>query len=250
MRTAPPSHLGSLRDGISLLRRHLALTFGLAVLAMLLAQLGPALELAAKAGRDPLLQPLFGAVGLLPLEMYVLPRLQARLDAERLDHPKNRRESWIQTFDGRWLMTFGVRMLLSALVGVGLVVFILPGILLLTIFGWAPMRVLLRGDRLMEAFRWSQTSMARHWPRVVQAVLAMVLLLLIYQAATGYALGHFVPALVSETGADAWLRLKHPAFWVLGFTGGLLNLWLSATMLALYHRLEAAVQASSESSAR
>lgn len=250
MRTPPPSHLGSLRDGIALLRRHPGLTLGLAVLAMALAQLGPALELAAKAGRDPLLQPLFGAVGLLPLEMYFLPRLQARLDAERLDPPQNRLDSWSQTFDGRWLLTFGVRMLLSAAVGVGIVLFILPGILLLTLYGWAPMRVLLRGDHLVDAFRWSQSAMARHWPRVVQAVLAMVLVLLGYQAVTGYALGRFVPSLASETGADAWLRLKHPAFWILGFAGGCMNLWLTASLLALFHRLEAAVQAPSESLSR
>lgn len=250
MRTTPPSHLGSLREGIALLRRHPGLTLGLAVLAMALSQLGPALELAAKAGRDPLLQPLFGAVGLLPLEMYFLPRLQARLDAELTDPPQNRLESWTRTFDARWLLTFGVRMLVSALVGVGLVVFILPGILLLTLFGWAPMRVLLRGDRLLEAFRWSQSAMARHWPRVVQAVLAMVLVLLVFQAASGYALGHFVPALNSDAGADAWLRLKHPAFWFLGFAGGLLNLWLTTSLLALFHRLEAAVQGASESLSR
>lgn len=233
-----------------MLRRHPGLAFGLAVLAMALAQLGPALELAAKAGRDPLLQPLFGAVGLLPLEMYFLPRLQARLDAERLDHPQNRLDAWTRTFDARWLLTFGVRMLVSAAVGVGIVLFILPGILLLTLYGWAPMRVLLRGDRMGDAFRWSQSAMARNWPRVVQAVLAMVLVLLVFQAGSGYALGHVVPSLNSDTGADAWQRLKHPAFWILGLAGGLLNLWLTASLLALYHRLEAVVQASPSPSSR
>ena len=141
-------------------------------------------------------------------------------------------------------------MLLSAAVGVGIVLFILPGILLLTLYGWAPMRVLLRGDHLVDAFRWSQSAMARHWPRVVQAVLAMVLVLLGYQAVTGYALGRFVPSLASETGADAWLRLKHPAFWILVFAGCFMNLWLTASLLALFHRLEAAVQAPSESLSR
>jgi hypothetical protein len=250
MRTVPPSHLGSLREGLSLLRRHPGLALGLAVLAMLLAQLGPALELAAKAGRDPLFQPLFGAVGLLPLEMYFLPRLQARLDAERLDAPGNRAAAWTATFDGRWLAAFGVRMLLSAAVGVGLVLFILPGILLLTLYGWAPMRVLLRGDRMGDAFRWSQSAMARNWPRVVQAVLAMTLVLLVYQAATGFALTRLLPASDPEAGLDAWLRLRHPAFWAIGFLGGCLNLWLSASLLALFHRLEATVQASPSPSPR
>ena len=250
MRSVPPSHLGCLREGITLLRRHPALTLGLALLAMLLGQLGPALELAAKAGASTVIQPLFGAVGLLPMEMYLLPRLQARLDAEALDQAKNRREGWVQTFDGRWLRTFGARMLLSLLAGVGLVLFILPGILVLTLFGWAPLRVLLRGDSLMDAFRWSQTTMARHWPRVVQAVLAMAMVLLAYQMISTYALAHVLPSVNQELGPDAWLRLRHPAFWILGFTSGLLNLWLTTSLLALYHRLEAAAQASPASSSK
>ena len=47
------------------------------MLAMALAQLGPALELAAGTGPSLLLQPIFGFAGLLPLEMYFIPRLQA-----------------------------------------------------------------------------------------------------------------------------------------------------------------------------
>lgn len=250
MRTIPPSHLGSLREGVSLLRRHPGLVLGLGLLAMLLAQLGPVLELAAKAGRNPMLQPIFGAVGLLPLEMYLLPRLQAQLDAEQLDPPGNRRGTWTDTFDHRWLPTFGARMLLSFAAGLGLVLFILPGILVLTLFGWAPLRMLLRGDRLVEAFRWSQAAMARHWLRVVQAVLAMVLVLLAYQAISAFAVQRLLPGLDPDLGPDAWLRLRHPAFWVIGFTGGLLNLWLTTSLLALYHRLEVAVQTSPESSSR
>ena len=243
MRAVPPSHLPSLREGLSLLRRHPALTLGLTVLAMLLSQMGPLLELAAKAGSSLLFQSLFGAVGLLPLEMYFFPRFQARLDAEVLNPPKNPLETWTHTFDARWMLVFGVRMIVSVMVGVGLVLFILPGIILLTIFGWAPLRVLLRGDSLMEAFRWSQSSMARHWPRVVQAVLAMVMVLLIYQGISGYALTRLLPNLDPQLGADAWLRLRHPAFWILGFTGGFMNLWLTAALLTLFHRLETAVQA-------
>jgi hypothetical protein len=242
MRAVQPSHLPSLREGLSLLRRHPLLTLGLTLLAMLLSQMGPALELAAKAGPSLLFQSLFGAVGLLPLEMYFFPRFQARLDAELLNPPQNRFEAWTHTFDARWLLAFGVRMIVSVMVGVGMVLFILPGIILLTIFGWAPLRILLRGDSLVDAFRWSQSAMARHWPRVVQAVLAMVMLLLVYQGVSGYVLTRFLPNLDPQLGADAWLRLRHPAFWILGFTGGFLNLWLTAALLALFHRLEAAVQ--------
>ena len=84
--------------------------------------------------------------------------------------------------------------------------------------------------------------MARHWPRVVQAVLAMILVLLAYQMVSGFALERLVPGIQPELGPDAWLRLRHPAFWVLGLTGGFMNLWLTAALLALYHRLEDAVE--------
>ena len=55
-------------------------------------------------------------------------------------------------------------------------------------------------------------------------------------------MGHLLPLGDPERGLGALLRLKHPAFWVFNLTGGLLNLWLSCTLLALYHRLEAAIQ--------
>ena len=80
MRTPPPSHLGALLEGLRLLKRHPWLALALAFLAMLLAQLGPALELAAGVGPNLILQAIFGFAGLLPLEMYFIPRLQAQLD--------------------------------------------------------------------------------------------------------------------------------------------------------------------------
>lgn len=246
----PPSYLGSLREGLALLKRHPVLVLGLSLLAMLLAQLGPALEIAAHAGRNPMLQPLFGAVGLLPMEMYLLPRLQAQLDAERLDPPQNRRNDWTRTFDQRWLPTFGARMLLSLAVGVGLVMLFLPGLLILTLYGWVPLRILLRGDRLAEAIRWSQAAMVKHWLRVVHVVLGVLLILVIYQAIMAVALARILPGLDPNLGPDAWFRLRHPLFWIIGWSGGLLNVWVSATLLALYHRLEAAVQASSSSESR
>lgn len=238
----PASHLGALREGLVLVRRHPALTGGLALLAMLLAQLGPALELAAGVGPSLPLQAIFGFVGLLPLEMYFIPRLQARLDAELRDTAGNPASAWAATFDGRWLRAFLARLGLSVVIGLGLLLFLLPGLLVLTLFGWGPMRVLLRGDHLLPALRWSQSAMARHWPRVVQAVLAMMLVALAYQVAAGWALERLIPATDPDLGPGALLRLKHPAFWVFNLLGGAMNLWLSCALLALYHRLEAAVQ--------
>ncbi len=241
MRVALPSHLGALREGITLLRRHPPLSLGLALLAMLLAQLGPALELAAGAGPSLLLQPIFAFAGLLPLEMYFIPRLQAQLDAEGLNSSGNPVARWRETFDGRWLQTFLLRLGLSLAIGLGLLMFLVPGVIILILFGWAPMRMLLRGDSLLPALKWSRSAMARHWPRIVQAVLAMMLVALAYQVGAGWVLDRLLPAADPDLGPAAMVRLRHPAFWVFNLLGGGLNLWLSCALLALYQRLEAAV---------
>lgn len=241
MRTPLPSHLGALREGLSLLRRHPWQFLGLALLAMLLAQLGPALELAAGAGPNPLLQPVFGFMGLLPLEMYFIPRFQAQLDADIQNTA-----SWREAFDRRWLPTFLARIALSMAVGVGVLMFIIPGIVIMTLFGWAPLRMLLRGEGFLPALKWSQAAMARHWPRIVQAVLAMMLVALAYQGLSLWVLERLVPSADVNLGPDVMLRLKHPAFWVFNFTSGMLNLWLSCALLALFRRLEAQVEAPSE----
>jgi len=238
----PPSFLGTLREGFVLLLRHPGLTAGLALLAMVLAQVGPALELAAGAGPSLLLQAVFGFAGLLPLEMYFIPRLQAQLDAETLNGPGNPASGWNLVFDARWLRTFLARLALSLAVGLGLLLFILPGILVLTLFGWAPLRMLLRGEDLLAALKWSQAAMARHWPRTVQAVLGMMLVALVYQVLANWALERLLPGADPDLGPGAWLRLKHPAFWIFNLLGGLLNLWISCALLALYQRLEAAVE--------
>jgi len=83
--------------------------------------------------------------------------------------------------------------------------------------------------------------MARHWPRIVQAVLAMMLVALAYQVGAGWVLDRLLPAADPDLGPAAMVRLRHPAFWVFNLLGGGLNLWLSCALLALYQRLEAAV---------
>lgn len=241
MRAPSPSHLGALRDGLVLMSRHPALSFSLVLLAMALAQLGPALELAAGAGPSLVFQSVFGMVGLLPLEMYFIPRLIAQLDAEALNVHGNPAAAWREAFDGRWLKTFLARLGLSVVIGLGLLAFLVPGIVILTLFGWAPLRMLLRGDSLLAALKWSQSAMARHWPRVVQAVLAMLLVVLAYQVAAGWALDRLLPSTDPDLGPAALLRLKHPAFWIFNLAGGALNLWLSCALLSLYQRLEGSV---------
>lgn len=133
-------------------------------------------------------------------------------------------------------------------VGFGLVLLLVPGILLLALYGWAPLRMLLRGESLRSALAWSQAAMTRHWPRVVQAVLAMMLVALAYQVAAAWILDLVLPPRALDLGPEALLRLRHPAFWVFNLLGGALNLWLSATLLALYWRLEQAVERLPQSS--
>lgn len=239
MQTPRVSHLGILREGFSQLGRHPVQTLLLALLAMALAQVAPALELAAGAAPSLLVQSLFAFTALLPLEMYFIPRYQVQLDAERLDRAGNPAADWRAGFDQRWLKVFLVRLGLSVAVGFGLVLFLIPGILILGLFGWAPLRMLLRGDGALDALRWSQTTMARQWPRVVQAVLALLTVALVYQAAAGWTLERLVPVADPDLVPGALVRLKHPAFWCFNFTGGLMNLWLSSALLALYQRLEA-----------
>jgi hypothetical protein len=240
MRPPTLSHLGALREGFVLLRRHLVHLLGLALLAMVLAQLGPALELAAGASSSLVSRALFGYLGLLPLEMYLIPRLLAQLDAEGLNTPENPSGQWRETFDARWLAVLLARLGLSLAFFIGFSLFFLPGIVILTLFGWGPLRVLLRGEQLLPAFQWSRITMARHWPRIVQAVLAMLLVALLYLIGIGWAMSHLFPALDPDQIPTAIVRLQHPAFWILNLTTALLNLWLSCALLALYQRLEAA----------
>lgn len=248
MATPRPSHLKALREGLNLLGRHPRPLLALAILSMALGQLGPALELAAGVDHQPLLSPLFGFVAVLPLEMYFLPRFLSQLDAEAQDPLGRASADWASRFDTRWMPSFLARMALTLAVGLGALLLLVPGLLVLTFFGWAPLRMLLRGDAFPAALRWSQAAMARHWPRVVQAVLAVALVLLTYAAASNWVLEHWLRGLAPEASPGALLRLRHPAFWVLGFTTGLCTLWMNTTLLALYHRLETAVAGAQSSS--
>jgi hypothetical protein len=228
----PPSQLAALPEGAALLLRRPLLALGLVAMAMVLGQLGPALELAARSGGGQASQALFSFVALLPLEIYALPRWSASLDAELAQDPANPKEEWTLRFEARWLKAFGAKLLVLP--------FCLP---IFAMFGWAPLRVLLRGDSLMEALRWSGRAMLRFWPRVVQAALAIFIVLLLGAMAILAATTAWIPA-AAQTDLTALTRLRHPAFWMASACSGLFSLWATAAVLCLYHRLERLVQSS------
>ena len=104
----PSSPSSALIDGVRFLGRRPAWTLGLILLGTLLGQLGPALEIAAKAGSDPLMGLALAWAALLPMELYFVPRWIARLDADLVDNPANAAARWPQPFEQRWLPSFAV----------------------------------------------------------------------------------------------------------------------------------------------
>lgn len=245
---APPprSQTGALLDGFRLLARRPAWTLGLIALGTLLSQLGPALEIAAKTGNNPLMGMALAWAALLPMELYFIPRWVSRLDADLLDDPGNPLSEWPKRFDDRWLRAFAASLLVQALGGFGLFLLIIPGVILLSLLGFAPMRLLLRGGQLGDAMRWSAHAMARHWPRIIQAALAI----LIFAFAGSLALAlaqNAVFARFGDAGPDALTRLRHPFAWASQAIGAAALLWVSASFLSLYQRLEKLVALSPDS---
>jgi len=233
MRSSALADLGSLSRGAGFLWRHPWQTLGLTCLTGVLSLLGPVLQIGVPLPKDPMISLILALVAMIPLELYFMPRWILALDAETLDHPRNPKASWQATFETRWLAACAAKALLYLSVGLGATCFLFPGLLILMIFGWSPWRVLLRGETLQAAAKGSAACMARSWPRVV---LVFSAILGVYLLALMGALGlqtHFVPDPVTP-----WTRLTHPAVWAIDLGGGLLNLWLSATCLALFHRLE------------
>ena len=233
----PRSQSGALADGFRFMARRPAWTVGLVLLGTLLGQLGPALELLAKAERNPVMGMALAWVAVLPMELYFIPRWISRLDTDLLDSPSNPGARWPALFDQRWLRAFGAGLVVQLLGGIGLLLLIIPGVVVLTLAGFAPMRILLRGETFPDALRWSARAMARHWPRIVQAALAI--LLVAFAGSLAIALAeNAVFTRFGTDGPDAWTRLKHPLVWASQALGSIALLWVSASFLSLYQRLE------------
>ena len=234
MMTSPKTELACLLEGTRHQIRRPAATLGIAALGMLLAALSPLLQLHAGLPDDAAVDAVLTFVGLLPLELYFIPRFLICTDAQRGQNPHNPPGGWRQRFEERWLRAFGGKAVLALAVGIGLSLAIIPGILVLAAFGWMPLRILLQGESLVQAAKGSYRMMLRAWQRVLLPVCAMggIYLALIFL------LSSLVQLVVPDPTPQ--VRLTHPAIWLGNFLGSLLNLWLSTCLLALYHRVEGA----------
>ena len=231
MTTSSKTDLASLTEGTRHLLRRPWAVLGISALGMALAALAAYLQIRAGLPEDPLVDAALTFVSLLPLELYFIPRFLIAADAWDGLNPLNPRDHWRQHFEERWLRAFVAKALLAVATGIGMVV-IVPGLLVLLAFGWVPLRVLLRGESLLQAARGSVRIMARAWRRVILATMAIASVYLACVLALSYGVGHWV------ADPTARVRLTHPLIWAGNFLGSLLSLWLSACLLALFRRLE------------
>jgi len=230
--------LDILATGFRHLRRHPGWTLGIAALAALLSALGPLFQIKLGLADDPLTELALRGVSVLPLELYFVPRFLAQLDAETLNCPENPEDQWQARFEERWLKTFGARVLLYLACFIGLALFVVPGLAVLAVFGWMPLRVLLRGESISQAGRSSAVLMAKAWPQVLRAAMGMLALYLLLLLGIGWGLQQVLPE------PTPWQRLTHPLIWVIQTLSGFMELFLSACFLALYHTVEPLTQSS------
>lgn len=240
MAASPLADLAALSEGLRMLRRRPRAVLALLLAGAVLAAVGPLLQ--RWSGRsDPMAVLLLGAAGMLPWELYVLPRFLARVDAEERDRADNPAQSWRDHFEARWLRTVAVKVGLNLAVGFGLLALLVPGLLVLFAFGWAPYRVLLRGESFGVALRGSLAMMREGWRRALLMVGAT------FAVAFGGILA--LQALVAVFHpAPGPLPLGSPLRWGVELVSVALSLWLSTALLAAYQRLEAVSYAEPSSS--
>jgi hypothetical protein len=242
MATSPTSDLASFPEGMRFLARRPGVALGMAALGMLLAQLAPLLQLRVGLPNNERVVAVLGLVMTLPLKMYLVPRFILEADAHA-GNPLNPEATWSHQFEARWIPAMAGRILLYLAAAFGFVLFVVPMFIVLILFGWSPLRMLLKGEGLADAWRGSYALMARAWRRVLPVVLALVSVYLVFLLVLSVAEVGLVqgPNRVSEL-PSAWVRLTHPVFWISNGLGSLLNLWSSAILLALFRRIDTPVQ--------
>jgi hypothetical protein len=230
MAPAPASDLGTLADGLRLLFRRPAAALAMLCVGTLLGSVGPLLQRWTGRADDPAYL-ILGIVGMLPWELYFLPRFLAGVDAEELGHPANPFAEWRDRFEERWFRTLAAKVALNLAIGFGLLALVVPGLLVLFCFGWAPYRVLLRGESLATAMRGSLAMMRQGWRR------AMLMVCSAFLVAFSATLGLLAAASALHPSGGP-IPLGSPLRWVLEAVSVVINLWLSATLLAAYQRME------------
>lgn len=236
MRPSPFRDLRLLWEGLSRLTARPGIFLGMTLLSTAFLALSPLLRvrlhLPADQGGD------MGAqiVAMLPLEIYALPRLLAYLDAQTRGHEGNPKATWQETFESRWWRSTLARLSFFILFAIGIASCVVPGLFVLLAFGWAPTRILLRGDGLREGFRGSARLMLRAWPRVVFIVLVTYFLQVLLVAP-------FVSVRASSgLSIDSYRSL---GYWGQAFLTGALGIWFSSVLLALFQAVEEAPGADS-----
>ncbi len=204
----------------------------LVLLGTLLGALGPWIEARTGLPDNLGVETALTFVTTLPLALYALPRFVLRVDASTGAHPSNTADAWVDTFEARWLPMVGAKVLVGLGVGLGLLMLVVPGLMILAAFGWAPSLVLLRGFPLRRALRGSLHIMALHGPRVIFVAVGAFLFTQI--PAVGGAV-HF-------PGPGAPLtrlaRFRLPSYWGVDALSNLLMVWYAGTLLALFQSVE------------
>ena len=233
---SPKSDLASLPEGVAFQARRPWAVLGLATLGMALNALPPLLQILSRLPDGILVDLALGFAGLLPLQMYLIPRFIAEADAAAGGNDRNPRAEWEANFDRRWLPSMAASILVSLAAGLGLLFLILPGLFIFMGFGWTSLRVLVRGEALADAARGSVRMMAAAWRRVLGVGLVVASILLVCSMIISLSLR----SLGEDPGP--WLRLRHPGLWAVNFFTTLLNLWASTTFLALFRRINPAIK--------
>jgi len=126
---SPKTDLASFSEGTGFLVRRPFATLGLAALGMVLAALPPLLQIKFNLPNDDLTSNALIFAGLLPVEMYLIPRFLAEADAFRGGSPQNPHGEWEKHFEARWLKAMAGKVLLSVAIGLGILCFIIPGLI-------------------------------------------------------------------------------------------------------------------------
>lgn len=216
--------------GLTRLTSRPGLALGVVAAGLCFTALGPLLRLMAGLAPDPAWDQVLHGAASLPMGLYVLPRLQAHLDASTAGRSENPESAWQRTFEQRWWRYTLSSFLLSLLLVAGFLACIVPMFAVLAAFGFAPLRSLVLGEGVLEGFRGCARMMARGWPRAVWVAGSAMLL----------ALALLVPlAALPKDPQEALGTLQSPWFWIRGLASSGVSVWLSSTFLALFQALEA-----------